>query len=225
MSTASSLVVLVEPEAAICEALEASLRDAGFQVLATPDGEECLRIVEEESTRIDAVLAEAAMPGVGGREIAAVLAEYRPDMPVVLISSKPATPEIRILGGSPSAPLAVDVLNTAALVAQLRATIDRLATARQRLETAYAAAGALLEENRRLHAEHSSLLSAVRALAARRSPPACPRCAATRVAPILYGHERLHRLDELASGRVVLGGAHHTDGSPNWYCRECEHRW
>src|SRR5512138_2861765 len=177
MSTTPSLVVLVEPEATICEALESSLRDAGFQVLTTPDGEECLRIVERESTRIDAVLAEAAMPGVGGREIAAVLAEYRPDMPVVLISSNPAPPSIRTLSGSAHAPPAVDARNTAELVAQLRATIASLAITRQRLQRAYDAADPLLEENRRLRAENSSLIGAVRALTARRTPPTCPRCA------------------------------------------------
>jgi CheY-like chemotaxis protein len=44
-----SLVVLVEPETTVSEGLEASLRDAGFEVFATRDGEEALRRVEEAS--------------------------------------------------------------------------------------------------------------------------------------------------------------------------------
>jgi CheY-like chemotaxis protein len=81
MSGSHSLVVLVEPEVALARSLESCLRQAGFEVLATHDGEECLRIVEEEASQVDAVLAEITMPGVGGREIAAVMAEYRPEVP------------------------------------------------------------------------------------------------------------------------------------------------
>ena len=225
MSIAQSLVVLVEPEIAIARALESSLREAGFHVLATRDGEECLRILEEETSPIAAVLAEITMPGVGGREIAAVMAEYRPEVPVLLITSEPPGIETAPRPDSPPATPPLDSRNAAEMVRQLRATMERMERTRQRFRAARQSMKPLLEEGRRLRSEQSNLIAAVRALAARRSSPACPQCGSSRVATMLYGSERLNRRDQLASGKVVLGGAHRGDGDPAWHCRDCEYRW
>jgi CheY-like chemotaxis protein len=225
MSSAPSLVILVEPEAAIAEVLESSLREAGFQVLATHDGEECLRLVEEEPSRVDAVLADITMPGVGGREIAAVMAQHRPDVPVLLIASQASSSDIMQATQPRSTTLPLDWRNTVELVMHVRATVERMGRVRTQLRAARQGMQPLLDENRRLRAEQSSLVAAVRALTARRSPPACARCGATRVAAILYGSERVNRRDEIASGKVVLGGPYRADGDPDWHCRDCDHRW
>jgi DNA-binding response OmpR family regulator len=224
MSSAPSLVVLVEPEAVISDTLESSLRHAGFQVLTTPDGEDALRIVEGDTLHVDAVLIDVALTGVGGDEIATVLAEYRPDVPVVLMTARPLPRSSRIGRDGHTLEPPLDAHNITELVGRLRATIDRVAHTQQQFEAARDATGSLLAKNRRLRTERESLISAARALVARRSPPPCPQCTSSRIAAILYGSERLNRRDELASGTVVLGGAHHTDG-PTWYCRDCDHRW
>jgi len=225
MSSLQPFVVLVEPDVVVTQSLESCLREGGFEVLATHDGEECLRIVEEGSTPIDAVLAEVTMPGVGGREIAAVMAEYRPDVPVLLMASQPSSlhgaQEISLRSGSPP----LDSRNTADLVLHLRTTVERMMRVRTQLQAGRQGTKSLLDENRRLRAEQSTLIAAVRALTARRSPPTCPQCSASRVAAILYGSERLNRRDELASGKVIRGGPHRADGDPDWHCRDCDHRW
>ena len=225
MSTAQPVVVLLEPEQAISDAVEFSLRAAGFSVFATTDGEDALRIVEKENGRIDAVLAEASMPGVGGRDIAEVLAEYRPEVPVMIISGGHRAP-------GPVAPYhlrplaaPIDASDTLQLVAQLQATIERFSEAQRQPEKARRTTPLLLQEDRRLRAEHAGLVAAVRAVVARRLPSACPQCASSRVAPILYGSERVNRRDELAAGHVVLGGAWRAPDDPSWYCRDCDRRW
>jgi hypothetical protein len=108
---------------------------------------------------------------------------------------------------------------------RVRTTVERMDRVRAQLQAACQGMQPLLDESRRLCAEQSALVAAVRALRARRSPPACPQCGATRVAAILYGSERVNRRDELASGKVVLGGPHRADGDPDWHCRDCDHRW
>jgi hypothetical protein len=162
------------------------------------------------------------MPGVGGQEIAAVLAEHRPDVPVVLMTYCADPIDAGVLHAGSHVYVAVDARNTIELVSQLQGRIERARRVGQQLQTSRQE---ILQQHRRLRAEQSILLRDARALAARRALPVCPRCDSSRVAPIVYGSERVDQLNELASGRVVLGGPQRLTADPGWYCRDREHRW
>ena len=58
-------------------------------------------------------------------------------------------------------------------------------------------------------------------------PSECPSCRSTRVARIQYGlpHFTRELEEELASGKVVLGGCVVFGDDPSWQCLACGHRW
>jgi len=210
MSTTHPIAILIEHDLSASEFLTESLTGAGFGVIEAADGEDGLRIIEQDRSGIDVALAQATMPGIGGREISAVLAQYRPELPVLLMPEDlagiyPRNPEL--------------------LVAELRASMERAAELTRKLVRACETLPHILTETRRLRAESADLLAAARAIRARRTLPACPLCASSRVSSILYGSDRMNRRDDLAAGRVVLGSAVRAVGAPAWHCRDCEHRW
>jgi hypothetical protein len=60
----------------------------------------------------------------------------------------------------------------------------------------------------------------------RRAPTECPKCGGPRVASILYGLPDFEAIeDDLAAGRIVLGGCFICEGDPEWACEDCDHRW
>ena len=62
------------------------LRSAGYTVLTASDGMEALRVLEGHHGRVDLVLTDVVMPGVGGRELAGWLADLRPEIKVLFTS-------------------------------------------------------------------------------------------------------------------------------------------
>ena len=58
-------------------------------------------------------------------------------------------------------------------------------------------------------------------------PVDCPACHSPRVARVLYGlpHFTAELERELDEQRVVLGGCVVFDGSLQWHCVACGHRW
>jgi CheY-like chemotaxis protein len=82
---ATGRILLVEDDPLVREMARRSLVDAGFEVLDAPDGQAALDLVAAEP-RIDAVLSDLAMPGMGGRELARRLQEQRPGLPIVFMS-------------------------------------------------------------------------------------------------------------------------------------------
>jgi DNA-binding response OmpR family regulator len=212
MSRSHPVLILIENDPAIAHQTEWSLSAAGFSVIATADGEDGLRIIERGRHRIDVVLAEAALPGIGGHEISEVLAEHLPGLPVVILSRLPARAATSESGSARFLPAAVDPRNPELLLRRVRIALER---GRER-PSRTAAPGSL---------KRVDLISLARAARARRPPPCCPGCGSSRVASVLYGSERMDQLAAVASGRVVLGGAWRPVGAPSWQCRDCDRRW
>jgi signal transduction histidine kinase/ActR/RegA family two-component response regulator len=80
------LVVEDDPEVLVVSAR--ALRDAGYMVLQAQNGREALEAVERHAGRVDLVLADVAMPGVDGRELAELLRRSYPDVAVLLMSGR-----------------------------------------------------------------------------------------------------------------------------------------
>ena len=63
-----------------------ALRDEGYAVLEAAQGATALELAADRGIRIDLVVADVVMPGLGGRELAARLGELRPGAPILFIS-------------------------------------------------------------------------------------------------------------------------------------------
>src|ERR1700728_3336028 len=67
------------------------LEREGFTVLTARDGLTGLSVFEAEP--VDAVVLDYAMPGMDGGEVAAILRQRRPNIPILMLSAYVALPE------------------------------------------------------------------------------------------------------------------------------------
>jgi CheY-like chemotaxis protein len=79
-------VIVAEDEAMVRSIMARTLRDCGYNVLEAASGRAALSMMEAESGRVSLVVADVVMPDLGGREMAARLAERWPDVPVLFTS-------------------------------------------------------------------------------------------------------------------------------------------
>jgi two-component system, NtrC family, C4-dicarboxylate transport response regulator DctD len=93
-------LLVVEDELRFSRLLRGFLRLSGVSSIEAADGEQAIRILEEdEGQRVDAVLTDLKMPLVSGWELIAVLRECRPHLPVIAMSA--TDPPLALLGGIP----------------------------------------------------------------------------------------------------------------------------
>jgi CheY-like chemotaxis protein len=78
-------ILLVEDDALVRDATHAVLRSLGHSVSVASDVTSALTSIRG-GTRIDVVVTDAVMPGRSGIELAGILANERPDLPIVLMS-------------------------------------------------------------------------------------------------------------------------------------------
>ena len=111
-------VLVVEDEVRFSRILQRFLKLSGVSSIEAVDGEQAIRILEEDDgDLVDAVLTDLKMPVVSGWELIAVLRECRPHLPVVAMSATDPPPAL--LGGIP-------LLNKPFLPEQLLVTLTPL---------------------------------------------------------------------------------------------------
>lgn len=79
-------VLLVDDEESVLEVGGQLLLHLGFEVLKAKNGDEALRLYEENRERIDLVILDMIMPGKGGGEVYDVLKGMNPQVKVLLCS-------------------------------------------------------------------------------------------------------------------------------------------
>ena len=79
-------ILLVEDDAAVRAVTGSVLRRAGHAVVEASDGHEALRLAEQNDPAITLVISDMVMPGMGGRALAAELANRNHNVPIVLMS-------------------------------------------------------------------------------------------------------------------------------------------
>jgi CheY-like chemotaxis protein len=80
------LVLVVEDEPDVMRMAVRALGDAGYTVVQASGGPDALEIMMEAGARLRLVLTDVVMPRMNGRELAARIAEIRPDLPIVFMS-------------------------------------------------------------------------------------------------------------------------------------------
>ncbi|MGH2706819.1 MAG: ATP-binding protein, partial [Actinomycetota bacterium] len=80
------LVLVVEDEAPVRLMAKRALEEAGYQVVEAENGREALELLAGRDGKIDLLLTDVVMPGIGGRELAARVAEVVPGIPVLFTS-------------------------------------------------------------------------------------------------------------------------------------------
>ena len=79
-------VLLVEDEESVRELVRVTLTSRGYKVLEAENGECGLRIADDFKERIDILITDVVMPGMGGRELAKRLVSLRPGINVLYLS-------------------------------------------------------------------------------------------------------------------------------------------
>jgi len=79
-------VLLVEDEESVRELVRLTLASRGYKVLEAENGESGLHIAESHKDKIDILITDVVMPGMGGRELARTLLSLRPGISVLYLS-------------------------------------------------------------------------------------------------------------------------------------------
>jgi PAS domain S-box-containing protein len=79
-------VLLVEDEESVRELVRLTLASRGYKVIEAENGECGLRLAEDCKERIDILITDVVMPGMGGRELAKRLLSLRPGISVLYLS-------------------------------------------------------------------------------------------------------------------------------------------
>jgi DNA-binding NtrC family response regulator len=84
-SSPGASILVIDDEMAIRESLEVLLLLEGYSVRMAADGEEGLRILEQEN--FDLVLLDLALPGQSGLELLPQIKDRQPELPVIMITA------------------------------------------------------------------------------------------------------------------------------------------
>lgn len=86
---AGEVVLLVEDNEAMRQAIQDSVQELGFQVICAGDGVEALELLAEEGDRISIVLTDVVMPRMGGVELVNAIKNRYPELKILLMSGYP----------------------------------------------------------------------------------------------------------------------------------------
>ncbi len=85
-TTVGSHLLVVEDNTEVADFICSSLTEIGYKVAWARDGQEALRFLNETSEPFAAVFSDVVMPGISGLEMAKVMREANPLLPIVLAS-------------------------------------------------------------------------------------------------------------------------------------------
>jgi DNA-binding response OmpR family regulator len=79
-------ILIVEDEAGIVRFLERGLAAHGYQPLSADNGEDGVRLVEDEA--VDLVLLDIMLPGLDGQEVLKRIRARRPELPILMLTAR-----------------------------------------------------------------------------------------------------------------------------------------
>ncbi len=90
-------ILLVEDDASVRILLRDALRKLGYKVIEAKQGLEACLLASQELDRLDLLLTDMVMPGMGGRELAQHLLTIKPELRILFMSG--FTDDVGILAG------------------------------------------------------------------------------------------------------------------------------
>jgi two-component system cell cycle sensor histidine kinase/response regulator CckA len=90
MPLARETVLVVDDEVMVRRLAARILLSQGYRVLEATGGEEAVQMLQRDSSRIDGVLTDLAMPGLGGRQLGQTISRCWPRVRVLYMSGFPA---------------------------------------------------------------------------------------------------------------------------------------
>ncbi|SEG04206.1 Response regulator receiver domain-containing protein [Bryocella elongata] len=85
MSVSGHLILCVDDEKVGLQVRRLLLERSGYRVLTAPDGPTGLKVFEDNP--VEAVVLDYAMPGMHGGEVAAMMRQIKPEVPILLLSA------------------------------------------------------------------------------------------------------------------------------------------
>ena len=79
----SGTVLMVDDESIVLTMAETILSDFGYQVLTANGGQKALAVLSQPGTKVDLVITDLVMPGMGGRELMERVRQLYPGLPLM----------------------------------------------------------------------------------------------------------------------------------------------
>jgi CheY-like chemotaxis protein len=115
-------ILVVEDEDGVRDIVCRILKKAGYDVYASGDPQEALKMCLDGNLHVDALLSDVIMPGMSGTQLTAELRRTRPGLPVLFMSGYTSGPKPGGQELPPDAPLLYKPFQTD----QLLQTLDQL---------------------------------------------------------------------------------------------------
>ncbi len=80
-------ILVVDDDPSVLQVASKVLRRGGYEVVEADGGDKALRLAEELNGRIDLLLTDVVMPGMGGRELGEHLSERYPAVRLLFMSA------------------------------------------------------------------------------------------------------------------------------------------
>ena len=91
LSTGNEMILVVDDEKPLLETGEAILNQFGYDTLTAESGEVAIKIFKKDQEKIDLVLLDLVMPGIGGQKCLSELIKIKPDVKVIITSGYTAS--------------------------------------------------------------------------------------------------------------------------------------
>jgi PAS domain S-box-containing protein len=86
MARAGETVLLVEDDASVRLLISEMLRELGYTVLEAPNGQMAVPLLSSDA-RLDLLITDVGLPGLGGRQLAEITREHRPDLKILFVTA------------------------------------------------------------------------------------------------------------------------------------------
>ena len=83
-------LLVVDDEQIVRRLAARMLASMGYRVLQAESGHAAVQVLQRTAQRVGAVVTDVAMPGIGGRQLGATIAECWPEVRVLYMSGFPA---------------------------------------------------------------------------------------------------------------------------------------